>query len=414
MNRVGLAIALLTGTGGVGACGFTTDDRATERGSWRAEVDTLGDTIVVRTVAGSEWQRVELVEELRIGRVEGDRHEMFGRVSALAVTPAGDILVYDAQFEELRRYGADGAYLGTIGAAGSGPGEYRNVAGIAVMSDGRIVVSDFGNRRFNVYSAAGEPVDTWLVRASIAEARPLHAHPDGGVFLHDLQRGSRDAAAEVLIHLDADGNAQDTLLIPHADHQRPGLELSNERVSVGTYVPFTASSAWSVTSRGELASTTGSRYAVGLQRANGTVLRIERDAAAVPVSAEERAAEEARVIEFFRRLEPGWRWDGPQIPDSRPPIGGLHTGIDGTIWVRVAQPGTVIAEAERAPRARTFVHEPIVFDVFESDGRYLGDVSAPDRFLLMPHPVLSRERVWGVIHDDNDVSFIVRYRVAGG
>src|SRR5690606_14329507 len=187
--------------------------------------------------------------------------------------------------------------------------------------------------------------------------------------------------------------------------------LQTGRVSVGARLPFAAGRAWSVTPEGEVVVMIGDRYAVDVYRHDGTVLRIARSVDPVPVTDEERAAEEARVTQSFQRFVDGWRWDGPAIPSSKPPISWVHTGRDGTIWVRVARPGTALPEAERASGARTFVREPIVFDVFRTDGRYLGQVAAPDGFQLQPYPVLDRDHVWAVVRGADDVPFVVRYRI---
>lgn len=381
------------------------------RGAWRAEVDTVGDTVVVHTVAGSVWGGpARLVEELRIGRREGEEHEMFGRIGALEVTRGGDLLVYDAQVPALRRFGPDGAFRGTIGRGGSGPGEYRNVAGIAVLADGRIVLNDFGNGRFNVHADDGRLLDTWPLRPAIAEWRPLHVHPDG-IFLHDLRLGEGGARQEVLVRLGLDGAPRDTLVLPHGGYRPPGLEVRSSDVSMGSDLPFAPLRSWTVTPAGHVVALLGTRYAVDVHRPDGSVLRISRAVPPVPVTDDERAAEEERITAFFRRAVPGWRWDGPPIPDTRPPVSWVHADRQGRLWVRVARPGTPLPAAERADGARSHVREPIVFDVYDGDGRYLGPVHAPDRLRLRPYPVIDGDRVWGVITDEAGVEYVARYRV---
>jgi hypothetical protein len=376
---------------------------------------TQGDTTVVHTISGSEWGRAELVEELRLGRREGEPHEMFGRIGALAVTASGEILAYDAHANELRRYGADGSFRGTVGGAGSGPGEYRNVAGIGVFEDGRIVVNDFGNGRYNFYTAEGKPVTTWPVGPAIAELRPLYTQRSGGVFLHDSRpREGDDAWTEVLVDLDDTGAQRGVIPIPFTDYRQPALEVRSERASMGTAVPFTPTRGWSVTADGMLVAMLGNRYSIDVHRHDGSMLRITRHVEPVPVSPEERAAEQLRITRRFQRVVDEWRWTGPQIPTTKPPISWLHAADDSTIWVRIAQPGTVIPESDRDPELRTAVREAVVFDVFESTGRFLGQVRAPDSLQLQPHPVFSHDRVWAVVRDQVGVSFVVRYRIVRG
>lgn len=372
----------------------------------------IGDTTLIRTLAGSEWGEARLVEELRMGRIEGADHDMFGQVGGLAVTSEGDVLVYDAHATALRRYDAEGRYQGTIGGTGSGPGEYRNVAGLAVLRDGRIVVNDFGNGRYNLYAPDGEFLDTWPVRPAIAARRPLHPHPDGGVFLHDMRlEGAGQTRHEILVHLSGEGVPGDTVIVLHADYRPPGLEVRTDRLAVGQTVPFSPTRGWSITAEGDLVSMVGERYAIDVHRSDGSILRLIRRVDPVAVTPAERAVEEARVREFFARFTEGWRWDGPAIPDSKPPIQWVHTGRDGTIWVQIAQPGTAIPEAERTQDARSFVREAVVFDVFDSQGRFLGQVQAPDGVRLDPYPVFDRDWVWAVVQDEAHVDYVVRFRI---
>ena len=59
---------------------------------------------------------------------------------------------------------------------------------------------------------------------------------------------------------------------------------------------------------------------------------------------------------------------------------------------------------------RTWV-EPVAFDVFEPDGRYLGMVRAPRGFSTRPQPVFRGDTVWATVRDDLEVPYIVRFRI---
>ena len=64
------------------------------------------------------------------------------------------------------------------------------------------------------------------------------------------------------------------------------------------------------------------------------------------------------------------------------------------------------------PNARPPVRwrEPVAFDLFESDGTYLGRVRAPQGFSIWPTPVSDRDQVWAVVRDELDVQYVVRFR----
>ena len=139
--------------------------------------DTIGDTVVVRTVSGSVCgEPRELVPEITIWVLEGDQHYMFGNLRSLAVGPDGTIYAMDAQIPAVRVYGSDGVYRATLGRDGGGPGEFaRPDGGMTTLSDGRLVVRDPGNARLQVFSAAGEPGGVYLDYL-VAENKPITAY----------------------------------------------------------------------------------------------------------------------------------------------------------------------------------------------------------------------------------------------
>src|SRR5687767_14719586 len=81
------------------------------------ERTTIGDTTVVRTISGGVWgDTARLVEELRIGALEGAQELTFGRVELLNPGPNGGIDVFDGQAVELRRFDSAGRFVRKISA----------------------------------------------------------------------------------------------------------------------------------------------------------------------------------------------------------------------------------------------------------------------------------------------------------
>jgi hypothetical protein len=58
--------------------------------------------------------------------------------------------------------------------------------------------------------------------------------------------------------------------------------------------------------------------------------------------------------------------------------------------------------------------EPVVFDVFEADGRYIGQVRAPRGFSMNPQPIARGDHVWAVFRDELDVNYVARFRIGPG
>ncbi|HUG40319.1 MAG TPA: hypothetical protein VMM12_07535 [Longimicrobiales bacterium] len=390
--------------------------------------DTVADTVIVRTVAGSQWGGPAVLEpELRIGAFEGADHYMFGNVVSLAVGPDGSMYVMDRQVPALRKYAADGAYVATFGREGAGPGEYRRPdGGLVTLPDGRVVLRDPGNARLQVYAPTGEALATIPIRGNFNTSSNMVVDTAGRVYTQILL----DPEARVtewragLAGYDPDtGQPVDTVAAPTWAFETPRLVAqrvsdSGTSTSVNS-VPFSPSEAWALSPLGHMVGGLSTRYAVDQYRRGGAVLRIERVHEPVPVEPGEKADAEARARWGMRNTQPDWKWNGPAIPDRKPPFQRLWVGKDGRIWVQVAQPGERVPEEEVErpadgdpnPRPPVRWREPVAFDVFEPDGTYLGEVGAPRGFSMSPAPVFDGDRVWAVVRDELDVQYLTRFRV---
>src|SRR5262249_7480158 len=94
---------------------------------------------------------------------------------------SGDIYVYSQVYsgngvftEEIQRYEANGALLGSFGAFGTGAGQFGDaVSALALDSGGKVYVGDSGARRVVVFSHTGASLSQWGVGADVDEMRSL-------------------------------------------------------------------------------------------------------------------------------------------------------------------------------------------------------------------------------------------------
>jgi hypothetical protein len=393
----------------VAACG--SEDRTT----LQVERDTVGDTIVVRTVAGSVWRsEARLEAEMRIGAFEGEDVYMLGDVAGLAVAPDGAVYLYDRQVPALRKYSADGDFIATFGGEGGGPGEYRQSdGGLTVLPDGRVLLRDPGNARITVYSADGQALDTWPLRGGYFTSRPLYADTAGRVYTQIWGTAEDNERYTALQPFATDGTPGDSIAIPEWDFEPASITFSGERISLMNNVPFTPRVHWSFSPFGYFVGGVSTSYSLDLFRPGDDVLRIQRVLEPTPVDGGEKDAARMGIIRSFRQYGPDWQWNGPGIPDVKPPFQDITVGRDGRIWVQLHRPGYLAEPADPSdPSSADEWAEPVVWDVFEPDGTYLGQIAAPEGFQTGPEPVFDGDQVWAITTDDLDVEYLTRFRIA--
>ncbi len=393
-----LAVTLLAG------CSAGDD---AQLGTLQVERETIGDTTVVRTVSGSVWgDSAEMREDLAIGVLEGQDELMFGSIQELAVDSAGGIYVFDGGAPALRYFDSTGAYVRTLGGKGSGPGEYRDVAlGLAVRRDGRVVLRDPRNSRLSLYEPDGTPSVQLPVSSGLFTSNSMVVDTADHAYLKVLLSPPEpDKPWNIgLLHLDDEGRIVDSVVVPAIDGEPTDAG--------GTFLP---AKLWAWSPLGYLVVGVNSSYRFELRPPNGTVIRIERNTPAVQVLPEERAEREA-VNDWYREYQGQFMTAKlPPVPTSKPAYRGFLIGQDGRVWVqrhvtasRVGE--TVAGTPERAP-SLTWV-EPSMYDVYEPDGTFLGEVRVPNATRLM----LARgESAWGTRTGDDGEVYVVRLTVQRG
>ncbi len=391
-------------------------------GAWTAAVDTVADTITVRTLSGSVWpDTAELVPEMTIGMFEGPDEYILGDVRGMAVTEDGEVYLLDTQVPALRKYDAEGTYVATFGREGGGPGEYDSPdGGLTVLPDGRVVLRDPANGRFDVYSSEGEDVGTWRLSGGFNTSDRLYHDKAGNSYTLVLTETGKPPWEWTygLLRYSPEGVHTDTVLAPTWDFEPARITGQREGSSSSTTVPFTGAAHWSFSPLGYMVGGVSTDYRLDLYRVNEPALRIEKEWIPVPVASEEADERERRIRDRFQRRFPGWRWNGPRIPDTKPAFTGVFADDDGRIWVQLSTPGRPTISAEEAReeerlsgRPQLRYRETVAFDVFDPDGRFLGHVRTPDEFRASPDPISRGDLVWAVTRDELDVITVVRFRI---
>lgn len=419
-----------------GVSGAARDTAAVVSVPWQTVTDTVGDTVVVRTVgATDEAAALRLVEELRVHEHEGTDEYLFGDVR-LVIPASGDgVYVWDRIVGALRQYDAAGRFVRRIGGPGRGPGEYHAANGLVQLRDGRLVLWDPENLRMNVYDSTGGVVDTWRYPSTLGILTPwgLLADSADNVYARYWFRPPQIIRRTVTPNevqtgyqtLGPDGAIRDSLL-PPAPLPRPTVIVATLEFGGGTVdrVPFAPQPSWTVTRFGYVASGVGDRYAITVHRP-GTPLRIEREVVPIPVVPDEKANAEEIATARMRQVDRTWRWSGPPIPDVKPLFTEIFPAADGRLWVQRGVQG-VRTETDLEPPEPGFIpplggavglpppippsrwREPVVFDIFAADGRFLGTLAVPERTQVLH---MRGDHAWGVMLDEMDLPQVVRWRI---
>ncbi len=344
----------------------------------------------------------KLVKEVSIGVASGRDEYIFSRITNVAVARDGSIYVYDSPPSALRKYDASGQYVRTFGGRGQGPGEYMGSGGLAVAPDGRVLLWDSRSARVNVYTPDGTSLAPFKLRVTGNPSNSFILDTAGRVHIQQFRRGN----PPVLMwrRFRPDSTPPDTLFTPPIANNPPWLtSTASEGSSVTTSVPF-AAYGWSALSPfGYLITGRPDRYAIEVHADPAKpILSIRRNIPPVPVPNRVRDSARTATTEQIRRGQPGWTWNAPDIPTTKPFYWIFQVADDGRIWVMLDPVRDGKTPAMSPAQAG-------LFDVFEATGQYLGQVEIPATVVIHAR---RGDKVWGVETGADDIPRVVRFRIA--
>lgn len=382
------------------------------------------DTVVIQSALEPIWgHEPQLVEDLRIGMLEGTDEYVFGFITALAVGLDGSIFVYDAQVPVIRQYDPTGRYVRDVGREGQGPGEYRRVMGMHVMHDGRLATWDPGNTRLTMFDSAGAYLSSYRVPSTLFGPNLFYVDTAGYFYIRDHDRSRMaDVTANrqgrqgpivltgeipnLLIRVSPTGEVVDSIDLPSED-MGPSYVLQTAegpRRNFPTAVRYT----WS--NRGYAVVGRNDRYVFDLLIPDGPVRRIVRDFRPIAVSAAERDQWQAWSSFFERRGNEEY----PPPPVTKPVFRDLYVDDDGRIWVDRYVTAVKRSTKPRDPgddRPLLEWLEPPTFDVIGPDGTFFGTLVVPENTVLV---VRRGNLAWGVHRGEFDEQYVIRFKITRG
>ena len=359
---------------------------------------------------------VGLVEELRIGGIDGDVEYTFGSVSAVAPAPDGSVYVADRQGPVVRRYGSDGRHIVDVGSDGQGPGEYTSVDGLGVSADGTLMLYDGRNARLSRFSPDGEFVGSVQVPNGAGGFRALAYSRSGDAFVRVYPEAGPPETpdGEMLMdwaRIDADGTQDRLATAPPERREGPRFVVSGHG---GYYRPFVTMTLSALGPDGSFYEVRNDEYRITHTRRDGSVTEIVRDEEPIEVTSDEERQWEAFSESAAGR--PGAdRSDFFPIPSTKPFIRELLVDLDGRLWVSRYTEAVFMEysdwerddrrENDRPPHQWRDLSS---WDVFDSHDRYLGSVTFPFKTTLM---TASGDDVWGIHGGEYNEAYIVRWRL---
>jgi hypothetical protein len=387
--------------------------------------DSAGVAIVENTGPGwgseTGW-RVSPEPVLRIGSVDAAMPsvggpagpaENFSYVLGATRLSDGTVVVLDGQSAEVRWFASDGAHVRTRGGRGGGPGEFRSARGLVRLPGDSVLVQ--GGRwkqvlfspngdllrdeatdldRYRALGMTGECATLTLPDRSVLACQPIPGGPPrpgiGGPQPPPGLYRSYDRLFLVPWTLDSavplglDGGIESW-----------GME-DGRGGRVYTVHPFFSSSVVGAGgSPPRIAVAINPHYSIELWTTGGRLDRIVRRTGGRREATEEERAKALEEVRGSAMSDPAMKnrvLADIQVPDSIPSVYGLNVAPDGSLWVK--------------RDLSSLFGGPSVYDVFDPEGEFLGEIRFPPRFRI--HDV-GDDYVLGVRTAEYDVPFVEMY-----
>lgn len=364
-----------------------------------ATFDTLpGGIVRVMSPGPTAWADTsgwKLVETLRIEGSLGDS-TVINEPMSLALDGEGRVFLADRNPAVIKVFGTDGRLVRTIGREGGGPGEYR--VGFIAVHGSDLVVHDPQQLRTSVFDTSGTFVKSWT--SLCCYWQQIVVDREGLMYIPGMPPPDRGG---MYIRYSLDGTTRDTLYLPRGPEPKTWTFTSGSgknRSMMSTSVPLSPGLERVVNPAGGFLSGYAERYEIALSpHGQDTALVFGRTWVPAPISSRRR---QAIVDSSIREIAKSWGEDAARdqikltdVPTSAPAFLSIAVDGKGNRWVML-DPGD--------DSTHTW------FDVFDSTGIYLGQVTGPPG-LVGWRIIWTDDAMLAFIEDADGEPAVVKYEI---
>ncbi|MDH3205718.1 MAG: hypothetical protein OEO79_03860 [Gemmatimonadota bacterium] len=363
----------------------------------------------------SDQPQWSVVEELRIGDID-DPEQTLSTVGALVVDDQNRIYVAQPQLGTIRVFDDAGRTLRYIGSRGQAQGEFDRVYTIGFVAD-TLYAIDLGLRRVSYFSLEGEHLRSAQVSAPpvtppFFPSMPFAVFADGSMVIGTAFPPSipPEALRRVpQLRIDGTGTVLDTVTwigyertARRANHEGRPLSVGSP-LSDDAFAMFSDDGTRVATLDRTVAPGAGTAsFGVTMSDGSGDTIYSRRyeyvpvpvDASVIDSIVEERANALSGAFEDPREA-PGFVRSAMFLPVYYPPVSAAQFSDSGEFWVR---------REALAGQDQTWM-------VLDEGGEPIAHAALPEGLQVM---VIGRDALWGVVFDEFEVPYVVRYRVVRG
>jgi len=311
------------------------------------------------------------------------------RPGRFIVDAQGTIYIEDDSDMSIKAFDPQGRYLRTIGRKGNGPGEFGRIADMAVLPDGRLLVTDFETRRTSFFGPDGRFLSSFQWKKFFSQ---VYLVTDSSYTVADMVVTER--ARELWVKT-IDFNGEE--VVSFGKFSYPEFKMLRQgEMMFSTSVPWSPASVfmgdWK---RQWLYHCLNDKYVIEAYDGQGRLFRkIDRPYSPPPVTS-------ADIEEFEARFKD--RPDSPfakmakemQLPKVKTVTDRMIVDGEGNLWVRTNE--------ERKEGGKTFT----AVDIFDPEGFYVTRV-----WLDIFPAVFAGQKMYRASEDEEtSIRQIKRYRV---
>jgi len=350
--------------------------------------------------------KVRFIPEITISEDSMAGKSFFSGVYDIAMDDRGNLYACDSGENNIKKFDASGSFLGTIGRAGQGPGEFSYPMEVE-FSKGRLFVRELMNRRVSILNDQGiflksvriEMQDSWWA---------MKALPDGRLVVQRMKLDFQNMNAPQEAFIDLFSSELEFIKTLYRHEIRTNTYIT-EPVHTNVPVPFAPDVYFDVTHDGRVVIGYSGEYEIEIHDPDkGMVATFSHQYTPVEVTAKDKELHFQGMTTTVgspsggisrKKGAPDYIVKNTEFPRHKPPFMNIRVDGEGNIWVLPYGP----ADNADGPE----------MDVFDKRGSFLGRVriesgsSVPYRMIPLP------SGFWTINFSKDEECSLVKYRISG-